>query len=382
MTWNLNGTVTIDGTSYTSDSLANVLIQYGRTTVWEQPRAGYATVQILNANNFDQPFDIGNPMAITLDDSLGNPVTVFTGKVTSISNSINASGDLGQVVIQTLTAIAPFADMARVVVGTTAYPKEFDDDRMSRIFTETGITVDAIDPGIYELTARSASASDGYSLAAYYAQMAFGYIYETTDGKVGFANESHRLNDVQNNGYFNIPLNNILWRGVQSDRSLSDITNSIFLTYKNNQSVFDNDPTSIGFYGTREGSISTELENTADAVFQASRYIGMRAYPQTNLSSFTIQLNSNFVSSGDLDVYLGMYMGKPIEILNLPIPILHIAYRGFVEGWTLEFTQNEARMNLRTTDSTFSIVPTRWQDVDPAQQWDDVAPTIAWYQYE
>jgi hypothetical protein len=382
MTWNLNGSVTVGAVNYTAESLANVSIQYGRTTVWEQPRAGYATVQILNPDGADNAFDIGDAMVITLDDASGDPVTVFTGKVTSISNSINASGAQGQVIIQTLTGISSFADMARVVVGTTAYPKEFDDDRLSRIFTETGVTVDVVDPGIYEFTARAASASDGYSLAAYYAQMAFGYIYETTDGKVGFANESHRLNEVQASGYFNIPLDYILWQGIQSDRTLSDITNSIYLTYKNNQSIFDDDPTSVTIYGTRQGSIATELENTADATYQAGRYILLRSYPQTNLSSFNVQLNSSFLSSVDLDLFLNMYIGKPIEILNLPIPILHVSYRGFVEGWTLEFTQNEAKMNLRTTDSTYSIVPTRWQDVDPALQWNQVPPTLAWYQYE
>jgi hypothetical protein len=382
MTWNLNGSVTVGAVNYTAESLANVTIQSGRTTIWEQSRAGYASVEILNPNGADNAFDVGDPMLITLDDASGDPITVFTGKVTSISSTINASGAQGQVVIQRLTGISTFADMARVVVGTTAYPKEFDDDRLNRIFTETGVTVDVVDPAIYEFTARAASASDGYSLAAYYAQMAFGYIYETADGKVGFANESRRLNEVQDSGYFNIPLDYILWQGIQSDRTLSEITNSIYLTYKNNQSVFDDEPTSITTYGTREGSISTELENTADATYQASRYVALRSYPQTNLSSFNIQLNSSFVSSVDLDVFLNMYMGKPIEIINLPIPILHVTYRGFVEGWTLQFTQNEAKINLRTTDSTYSIVPTRWQDVDPLLQWDQVPANLAWYQYE
>lgn len=383
MTWLPNAVVTVDGTDYTDKSLWNVQIRYGRTTVWEQARAGYAIVEILNATDANFGFEINQEMVITIQDSAGSPVTVFTGVLTSISNTMRSVGDVAQVGVQTLTALAPFAFMARKVIGESAYPKEYDDDRMDRIFTEAGVTIDVVDtPGVYEFTARAGSASDAYSLAAYYGQMALGYIYETTDGKVGYANESHRLVEVGTSGYFEIPLNYILGRGISSDRSLNDLTNSILLSYKANATKTASDATSITNYGLQAASISTELENGTEAQYQVDRYITLRANPNTNLSSFTIPLDSPAIASADLDVFLGIYMGKPIEILDLPNAILHTVYRGFVEGWQLAFNQYQAALTLSTSDASLSIPPTRWQDVSALLQWEDVDPTLQWFAYE
>jgi hypothetical protein len=383
MTWIPNATVTVGLTDYTSETLWNVNVYYGRTSVWEQARAGYANIEILNTTNVHNLWDINDTVTIKLKDTSNADVTVFTGILTDIRNVISQSGEVGTVVKQTLTAVAPFAFMARKVVGTSNYPKEYDDDRMDRILTECGVIIDVVDtPGVYEFTAKAANPTDGYTQAAFYAQMAFGYIYETTDGKVGYANESRRLNEVQDNGYFDIPLDYILSAGVSSNETLNDVTNDVLLTYKNGQTVTATDPTSIAAFGLQAASIQTELEDTAEAQFQADRYVTLRANPQTNLSSFTVQLNSGFLTDPHIDVFLNMYMGKPIEILNLPIPIIHNTYKGFVEGWNLSFNRFEAAVTLTTTDSTYSIPPTRWQDVDPAQMWSDVGATIRWFEYE
>lgn len=383
MTWLPDATVTVDGIAYTGDVLWGASISYGRTNVWEQARAGYAQVQILNTTDTHHPFQISDSLVITIDNSTGTPLTVFTGTVTDISSSVSAVGSSGEAIIETLTAVGPFAFMARKIVGTIAYPKEYDDDRLDRILTEAGVTIDVVDtPGVYEFTARSASATDGYSLAATYAGMALGYIYETTDGKVGYANESHRLNDVQDNGYFVIPLNYILSQGVSSTSTLNDITNDILLSYKANATVTASDATSIATYGRQASTISTELENGAEAQYQVDRLIDLRSYPQTNLASFTIQLDSSNLSDADRNTLLAIYMGKPIQINDLPIPIVHNTYKGFVEGWTLRFNQYQAALTLTSTDSSLSIPPTRWQDVSPTQRWSDVGATIQWPAYE
>jgi hypothetical protein len=75
-------------------------------------------------------------------------------------------------------------------------------------------------------------------------------------------------------------------------------------------------------------------------------------------------------------------MGKPIEIFDLPNAILHIVYRGFVEGWTLSLNRYQAALTLNTTDASLSIPPTRWQDVSALLEWLDVDPTLQWFAYE
>ena len=382
MTWLPNATVTVGGTAYTQDTLWGVSITYGRTSIWDQPRAGYANVEILNTDNSSNLFQVNDDLVIKIQDSSGADVTVFTGTVTDISNRVTASGEVGTVVTQTLTAVAPFAFMARKLVATSGYPKQYDDVRMLEILTEAGVTIDVVDtPGDYQFTAYAANPTDAYSLAAYFAQMGFGYIYETTDGKVGYANESHRLNEVQDFGYFVIPNSYVLAAGVSSNTTLNDLVNSILISYKANATKTASDPTSIALYGLQSGSVATELEHGTEAQYQADRYIATRAFPQTSLSSFKVQLNTNFITSADLDVFLGMYMGKPIQLNDLPTPIIPNVYQGFVEGWNLTFDEYQAVMTLTTSDATLSITPTRWQDVSPSQRWSDVGATIAWYEY-
>jgi hypothetical protein len=383
MTWQPNATVTIDGEDFTEESLWNVSISYGRTTIWEQARAGYASIDILNLNNLDYGFDMNHEVVITVEDSSGDPVTLFTGKISNVSNRVAAAGENGLAAIQTISAISTFAEMARKVIGETSWPKEYDDDRMTRIFTDAGVTIQTVDtPAIYEFTARSASPSDAYSLAALYAQQAFGYIYETPLGEVGYANESRRFISARDNGYLIIPTDYILFNSVQSQKTLSDIMNSIVLSYKANAEVTAEDLTSIATYGSVAGVVDTELEKMSEAQTQADRYITLRAYPRTSLSSFSIQLDSPDVTAGNLDALLAISMDTAIEILNLPIPIKNTTYKGFVEGWS--FSINRVQMNLTfdSSDVAYSVTPTRWQDVPALLTWNGVGATVTWDTYD
>lgn len=377
-----NGTVTIDSVDFTSQSINSVSIFYGRTNIWDQARAGYARIEILVTNNANNGFEINDSIVITVDDSSGNPQTVFTGRLTDVSNSMSAVGASGEAAIQTITAIGPFADMARRVVGLTSYPAEYDDVRMLAILTETGVTIDVVDtPGNYKFAARAAGADDGYTLAAYFAQMAFGYIYETTAGSVGFANEAHRNTYVNTYGYTNIPESYILWNGITSNRTLNDILNSIVLSYDVGN-VTSSNASSIASYGEIAATVATELDLVAEAQVQANRYVSLRANPQTSLSSFKIALASSAVSDADRDLLIGIEMGLPIQISGLPIPISPVTYKGFVEGWNLSFSRTELFLSVSTSDATFSLTPTRWQDVSASLIWSAVNPTLTWATYD
>jgi hypothetical protein len=379
MTWSPNPTVTIDGVAFTDKSLWNVGVSFGRTTIWEQSRAGYATISILNANNQDFGFDMNDDVVITVDDSNGTPVTLFTGKISNVSNSVQATGAKATVAIQTISALSTFAQMARSVIGDTSWPKEFDDDRMTRIFTDAGVTIDTVDtPPVYEFTARSASPADAYSLASTYATQAFGYIYETPTGSVGFANESRRFLSLGTSGYLNIPTDYILANGLASQKTLSDIMNSIILSYKANAQKTSSDATSIATYSLVAGSVSTELDRATDAQVQADRYITLRAYPRTSLSSFTIQLDSPNLIDADIDALLNISMDTAIEIDNLPLAIKNTTYFGFVEGWNFSFNNVQMSLTFDSSDVAYSVTPTRWQDVDPALIWNDVDPAVTW----
>jgi hypothetical protein len=321
-------------------------------------------------------------VAIKVKNVAGSDVTIFTGKITSVDNNLAGSGTIGTNAVQTITAVGPFSQMSRKIIGGSSFPKELDTARMTRIFNDAGQTIDVVDsPGIYEFAIRSGSPADAYSLAASFGQQAFGYIYETSLGKVGFANESRRTNDAKANGYTVIPNNHILWGNVSSQKTLADILNNLILTYHSGTKTAT-DATSISDFGQVDGSISTELHDAADAQTQADRYVTLRAYPRTSLSSFTIPINSPNVSDALKNFYISMSMGEPIEITTLPIALKNTLYRGFVEGYTFSINQYEMILTLNTTDYTYSFTPTRWQDVSASLTWNGVGSTVQWNTYD
>lgn len=382
MPWSPQATISVNGVDRKSITLADVQVSYGRSTVWEQARSSYARISILNTAGSDYNFQMNQTVAIKVKNVAGTDVTIFTGKITSVDNNLAGSGTIGTNAIQTITAVGPFSQMSRIIIGTSNWAKEFDTDRMTRIFTDAGQTIDVVDtPSIYEFAARSASATDAYSIAASTAQEAFGYIYETNLGEVGFANESRRTNDAKTNGYTSIPNNHVLWSNVSSQKTLADILNNLRLTYDSG-TVTATDATSISDFGQVDGSISTTLHNSTDAQTQADRYVTLRAYPRTSLSSFTIPVNSPNVSDAMRDFYISMSMGEPIEMTNLPIALKNTDYRGFVEGYTFSINQYEMILTLNTTDYTYSFTPTRWQDVSATLTWNGVGSTVQWTTYD
>jgi len=382
MPWTPQPTITVNGVDRKSITLADVQISYGRTSVWEQARSSYARISILNTNNTDYGFEMNQVVAIKVKNVAGSDVTIFTGKITSVDNNLAGSGTIGTNAVQTITAVGPFSQMSRKIIGGSNWAKEFDTDRMTRIFNDAGQTIDVVDsPPIYEFAARTGSPADAYSLAASFAQQAFGYIYETSVGKVGFANEARRTTDGKTNGYTVIPNNHILWGNVSSQKTLADILNNLILTYASGTKTAT-DATSISDFGQVDGSISTELHDAADAQLQADRYVTLRAYPRTSLSSFTIPINSPNVSDALKDFYISMSMGEPIQVTALPIALKNTTYKGFVEGYTFSINQYEMILTLNTTDYTYSFTPSRWQDVSASLTWNGVGSTVQWNTYD
>lgn len=380
MTWIPDASVTINGTNFDDKSLAGIQVSFGRQTIWEQPRAGYAIVNILNTTNSDFAFQPNQSLVITIDNSAGTPVTIFTGKITDIRNRIDAAGPSLKTAIQQITAVSPLAGMSRSVISAN-FAKEFDNVRIDSILTSAGVSKDTVDGGVYEFQAISAGNADAYTLAAKYAQQSFGYIYDTPDGKIGWANESRRSIDVATNGYFNLNKSYLLRNDLTSAKTLNNLLNDVLLSYRAG-TVTSEDLSSQTTYGLAAGTITTELHNLSDAQLQADRYITLRATPRTNLGQITIPLDAPIVTNSDRDNLINMKHGKAIQISNLPLAIKNSNYRGFVEGWTFLIYRTTCQLTMLTTDATLSIVPTRWQDVSATLQWSGVGATVQWATYD
>lgn len=382
MTWNPNATVTINGVDFTGSSLNGVSIEYGRSSFWDQPRVSNCNISLANLSNANWALDINDSVTVKIKDSSNADVTIFTGTVAEISNAVMSSGSSATTVSQQIRAVGPFAKMSRILTGDATWPKEFDTDRMTRIFNASGLTVDTIDsPGTYEFQSYAASLNDCYSYAAKYAQMAFGYIYETRLGKIGFANEARRNIELATNGHTNIPKNVIIGRSLSSALSVTDITNDINLTWRSGTATYSSSG-SITTYGRYAAIIDTELHNLTDADFQAQRYAALRSTPQTNLSSFTVQLDASTITDALRDKLISIYIGLAVQIDNLPNGIFDGSFTGFVEGHRFVINENSASLTITASDEVFSLTPTRWQDVSATLIWNDVDAALQWQDYQ
>lgn len=382
MSWNPNPTVTIGGTNYTGKALNGVSITYGRSNVWDQSRASYATIEIINLTDVVETFNLNDEVVIKIQNSSGIDKVLFTGILSDVTNKSAFSSSNVKVTIHTISALGPFAKMSRTITSGS-WPKEYDDDRMDRIFTAAGVTVDIIDtPGIYEFTSITHNPEDTYTLAAYYANMALGYIYETNDGKVGFANESRRTLKAEADGYFVIPTGSIITSGVTSSKTFTDIANDIVLEYKANATVSGTNATSISNYGIRGFDVRTELEQMSQAQDQLDRYLALRSIPRTSLSQFSVQLELDALTNSQRNTLIDIYMGLPIEVQSLPSAIYNGTYKGFVEGYTFVINKEQTGLTISSTEAAYSLVPERWQDVLATTEWLDVDPAIQWQNYE
>lgn len=383
MAWVINPTVTINGVSYNSSAVGSVSIDYGRSNVWQAQQAGYSRITLLNTNNTSFAIDLNQSVVVKLKNYAGTTdKTVFTGKITNIENSVVLYAGTTTLAAVTITAVAPLSVMARTQSGLTDYPAETDNARISRIFSECAVTVDTLDAAVYTYIARPTSPIDALSLANYYALMATGSLYETTDGKVGYDSQYSRSTDVASNGYFAINPAYINWQNLKSNTAIGELTNDVNLQYNGNNYVTAENTSSQTTYGVMQATIKTEIDNSTDATSLANLYLGMRAYPNTSLNNIEIRLDDPDINSTTIDKLLGTYFGLPISITGAPATIYNGVYQGFVEGWNLTFNQSVARLTLRSSYKTYSYRPTVWQSVAPALIWSAVTATTQWKDYE
>lgn len=374
MTWSIKPTITVAGIEYTNLTFNQVTIDYGRSKIFDTPRPGYARLDIANTTDTAYPFKINDTLVIELENASSTDVTVFTGIITDVRGSFRNSDTAAGLGVISLTAVAPMAQMSRIVVGQSAYPAETDAARISRIFTEAGVTVDTVDSAIYNFAARPAGLTDAFTLANNYASSVLGAIYETTDGKVGYANESRRNNEVNTYGYLTIPNNSIIINSISSNENIADVINLANVTYAGG-TASDYDTASQSTYGLIGASFNTELSNLDDAEGIAATYINLRSLPRKNLSSFGVRLLDPTLSTSLVNSLLGVYFGMPVEVPGLPNSIVATDYQGYIEGWNLSFSPANAVLTLKTSEEAYSYRDMRWQDVDPTAQWEDIDPT-------
>jgi hypothetical protein len=405
--WNPIWNVEIDGVSYTSAILANLTIRSGRTNIYEQAQAGYINLQLIDINQTTIPVSINSTISVSIKDSTGTFVAIFGGNVVDIGLEVR---DVGATSFTQTYSIIALGALARLPKALTegVLPKEFDGDQIYDILkdvlfstwaevagVQTWATYDPtitwanaennglgeIDrPGNYELAARSSSITDVYSLVSALATSGLGYISEDSLGRIAYADSTHRTQYLAANGYVDLSANEARAAGLRIDTRAGDVRNAVTIKYDATSSSEESasDTASITTYGQLSQIISTTLHNSADALDQAEFYLSLRAQPFPIFSDITYDLTNSEIDDSDRDNLLGVFMGMPVALVDLPANMNSGVFQGFVEGWSFQASYNQVSVSLLMTPLAYSLQAMRWQDVPITETWSSVSPTLDW----
>jgi hypothetical protein len=402
--WIPTWSIAIDGVEYKDITLANLTISSGRTDIYQQAVAGYCNVTLIELNGASITPAINSSITISIEDSTSTMVPIFGGSITDIIVAVNGSGTGGVSQTVQITALGALARLPKVLTDGVL-SKDLDGEQIASVLNgilygswnevapalswadylpATTTWADAensglgtIDAGNYELTNRSASTTDAYSLVAALANSGLGYLYEDAQGRISYADSTHRSSYFATNGYVQVTALHALSNGLQIATRAGDVRNKITVQYKNNQQVSDEDPQSIAIYGSLAQSIQTTLENGADATSQAAFYLALRAYPRANFNQITFPLGSPEIDDSDRDALLNVFMGLPLQITDLPVN-MGLTFEGFVEGWQFSAGYNSLNLSLYLTPLEFSLQAMKWEDVAPSEAWNTLSSILSW----
>jgi hypothetical protein len=404
--WTPEWRILIDGIDYSSNTIANLNITSGRTSIYEQPVAGYGYVELINFTNESYAFTVGTDILISIKDSTGTYVDLYGGFISDLEISVQTSGSIGYVTTARITALGALSKVARAN-WDIALARAYDGTQIYRILSDLllnqwnevapaltwyeynptttwanaeNVGLGEIDqPGQYEMIARGADPVSMYTLASQIAESGLGYLYEDSSGRIGYADAVHRQNYLAANGYTIITANNAIGVGLRSITRSGDVRNYITLNYGNGSSnVVVSDLASIAEYGKFAEIFDTNLHDHTEAAAVAARRLQLKAYPRAFFDSIEFPLGSPEIDDSDRDALLNVFMGLPLEITDLPPNIVDSSFQGYVEGWTFRASYNALSIVINASPIEFSQVTLRWNQVSASETWNTISPTLTW----
>jgi hypothetical protein len=353
------------------------------------------------------PFDINDSLSLQVKNSAGTYVNIFGGDITDLTVSVGATGGIASVVEYSVLAMGSLVKLAKELYSGTISQDEDGNQintLLSSIFSGTWNDVPAattwsgfdatttwanaltqglgeIDtPGLYTMENRGADVDTVYNIASIIANSAFGYLFEDNEGNVGYADADHRQTYLTANGYVDLDARHAFSQGLSTITRSGDIRNDIYINYGNNfgSQKTATSASSIALYGYKAESIQSTIHSAVDAQAVADRYIAQRAFPQPAFQSITFPITNPEIDNSDRDNLLGIFMGQPLNIQNLPAQISSGEFEGYVEGWSWSTRFNELFLTINLSPVAFSQFATRWNTVPIGEAWNTLSATLTW----
>jgi hypothetical protein len=404
--WTPDWEVSINGGGdYTNLTLANLTITSGRQDIYSQPYAGYCNVEIINLDQSPIVIDVNDQITIKVKDSSGTFVNLFGGYVTDIDVEVTQASSTTISERIKVVALGALSKLPKTLTNGVL-SKAFDGDQIYTILSQTLFNtwnevpaaetwaaynatttwanagnngLGEIDrPGDYELAACTSDLTDIYSLVSSLATSGLGYLYEDSSGRIGYADSTHRNSYLSANGYVDLTGNHALARGIRTSKRSGDVRNNVTIVYRNGNKQSASNAESIAIYGQQAYEITTSLHNLADAQSQAQFYLTLRAFPQAQFKSITFPISSPEIDNSDRDSLLNVFMGMPVNIIDLPSNINNGEFQGFVEGWTFTAGYNSLYLTLTVSPTAYSLQAMRWNGVPVTETWNTINAGLEW----
>jgi hypothetical protein len=405
--WNPDWKLIVSGVDYTDIAISDIQHQAGRDDIYSQPNPSYVQISLVALNGQTLPFDINDSLDLQVKDTSGTYVSLFGGDITDVTVEVGATGSVATVVEYNIIAMGSLARISKEIWEGNI-PQDEDGDQIYNILssvllgswndvpsastwatynaTETwlqaiNLGLGEIDqPGLYTMQHQPDTTDTIYNVVSDIANSAFGYIYEDNAGNIGYADADHRQTYLLANGYVDLDAGHALGAGLSTVMRSGDVRNDIYINYGNNYNSQETatDAASIALYGYKAETINSRVHGAVDAQEIADRYIAQRAYPLPKFQSITFPITNPEIDNADRDALLGVFMGMPINLDNLPIQISGGSFEGFVEGWSWSTRFNELFLTINVSPTAFSQVAMRWNSVPIGESWNTLSNTLTW----
>ncbi|MGA0877387.1 MAG: hypothetical protein ACO3QZ_05800, partial [Candidatus Nanopelagicaceae bacterium] len=237
--WNPVYRVKANGSDVTGITLTGFTISSGRKDINAFTEAGYCNLTLINTDNEYYSFTVNTAITIEVQDSNGDYVPLFGGRISDISYEVNSAGSTAVVTRINIIALGALFRLQRALFDGNL-TEALDGGQITQLLSElllnnwnevppaeTWATYPAtttwaqaedvglgeIDAGEYTMSSRQITDSYISTIANSIAQSAGGYLYEDANGNIGYADASHRQDYLVANGYTDLDANHALSAG-------------------------------------------------------------------------------------------------------------------------------------------------------------------------
>jgi hypothetical protein len=401
VSWLPEPRVRIGGVDYSGSAVGSVSIRRGRDTVYSQPGAGYANVELLDRGGM-RPLKVGEVLSVSVLDSSGDRVRLFTGQVSDWESSIErVSG--GVLVAYKVTAVGPLARLNRRTVLFDGRPEQLDGARVFDAIAaglatsweevspslswsavdpekswetfEDGFDPDLIDPGVFALAPLDASDSGYSSLGVVQdaASSAEGVVYETPTGFIAYSDADRRTGVT---AYEELPFGSVQASGLTVRQQFADVTNRVTVEYAGGAVTLTFAESVAVFGEVLATQLRTSLADLSAAQQRGELFLERHGERTTQLGRLAFNLRG--VSDALRDVLLGLNTGSAIRLEGLPSALGRLRFSGFVEGVDYRVDDYRVEVGLLVSEEALSTGSVRWSTVPASIDWTSVDPALEW----